>query len=305
MKEAAAAEAGAMAAVDAPPEQLTALLEGGGVVAANLNSPRQTVISGPREHVEAALEWCRERSLSARLLPVACAFHSPHVAGAQQRLAQLLEREQLAVPGVPVYSNTTGKTHASEPAGIAELLSEHLIRPVEFVTELEEMYRDGARLFVEVGPRSVLTGLVPQTLGDREHLAVSVDRSGRSGVASLLHALAALASEGVPVNTDRLFSGRAHTSGDRDGRDTRIRARVRRLAGRRRPCLARRFLAPTGRAHSRHQSAQGETRDRYKQQRRGATAGGPSRHRPIYSPTARHHPRATSPPRRRPRRTRR
>ena len=117
MKEAAAAEAGAMAAVDAPPEQLTALLEGGGVVAANLNSPRQTVISGPREHVEAALEWCRERSLSARLLPVACAFHSPHVAGAQQRLAQLLGREQLAVPGVPVYSNTTGKTHATEPAG--------------------------------------------------------------------------------------------------------------------------------------------------------------------------------------------
>ena len=218
MKEAAAAEAGAMAAVDAPPEQLTALLEGGGVVAANLNSPRQTVISGPREHVEAALEWCRERSLSARLLPVACAFHSPHVAGAQQRLAQLLVREQLAVPGVPVYSNTTGKAHATEPAGIAELLSEHLIRPVEFVTELEEMYRDGARLFVEVGPRSVLTGLVPQTLGDREHLAVSVDRSGRSGVTSLLHALAALASEGVPVNTDRLFSGRAHTSGDRDGR---------------------------------------------------------------------------------------
>ncbi|HTY95660.1 MAG TPA: beta-ketoacyl synthase N-terminal-like domain-containing protein, partial [Solirubrobacteraceae bacterium] len=217
MKEAAAAEAGAMAAVDAPPEQLTALLEGGGVVAANLNSPRQTVLSGPREHVEAALEWCRDRGLSARLLPVACAFHSPHVAGAQQRLAQLLAREQLAVPGVPVYSNTTGRAHASEPAGIAELLSEHLIRPVEFVTELEQMYRDGARLFVEVGPRSVLTGLVPQTLGEREHLAVSVDRSGRSGVVSLLHALAALAAEGVPIRTDRLFSGRVHTSDDRHG----------------------------------------------------------------------------------------
>ncbi|HTQ67172.1 MAG TPA: SDR family NAD(P)-dependent oxidoreductase [Solirubrobacteraceae bacterium] len=218
MKEAAAAEAGAMAAVDAPPDELTQLLEGGGVVAANLNSPRQTVLSGPREHVEAALEWCRERGLSARLLPVACAFHSPHVAGAQQRLGQLLQSERLAPPRVPVYSNTTGKAHATEPSGIADLLSEHLIRPVEFVTELEEMYRDGARLFVEVGPRSVLTGLVPQTLGDREHLAVSVERPGRSGLVSLLHALAALAVEGVPIDVQRLFRGRAEAPFDRSDR---------------------------------------------------------------------------------------
>ena len=81
-----------MAAVDAPPDALAPLLEGGGVVAANLNSPRQTVLSGPREHVEAAVEWCREREIGARMLPVACAFHSPHVAGAQQRFAQELEQ---------------------------------------------------------------------------------------------------------------------------------------------------------------------------------------------------------------------
>ena len=98
-----------MVAVDAPPEALAALLEGGGVVTANLNSPRQTVLSGPREHVEAALEWCRERDIGARMLPVACAFHSPHVAGAQQRFAELLRATQIAAPRVPVYSNTTGK----------------------------------------------------------------------------------------------------------------------------------------------------------------------------------------------------
>ena len=49
------------------------------------------------------------------------------------------------------------------------------------------MYDDGARLFVEVGPRSVLTGLVPRILGEREHLAVPMDRSGRPAC-SLLHA---------------------------------------------------------------------------------------------------------------------
>ncbi len=68
------------------PDALAPLLEGGGVVAANLNSPRQTVLSGPQEHVEAAVEWCRERGVGARMLPVACAFHSPHVAGAAAAL---------------------------------------------------------------------------------------------------------------------------------------------------------------------------------------------------------------------------
>jgi acyl transferase domain-containing protein/NAD(P)H-dependent flavin oxidoreductase YrpB (nitropropane dioxygenase family)/NAD(P)-dependent dehydrogenase (short-subunit alcohol dehydrogenase family) len=208
MREAGAAEAGAMAAVDAPPDALAPLLEGGGVVAANLNSPRQTVLSGPQEHVEAAVEWCRERGVGARMLPVACAFHSPHVAGAQQRFAELLARTSLAVPRVPVYSNTTGEPHAQQTGAIAELLSEHLVRPVEFVHEIDAMYRDGARVFVEVGPRSVLAGLVPQILGDREHLAVPMDRPGRSGLLSLLHCLAALAAEGLPVQTERLFAGR-------------------------------------------------------------------------------------------------
>ncbi|HUB76969.1 MAG TPA: beta-ketoacyl synthase N-terminal-like domain-containing protein, partial [Solirubrobacteraceae bacterium] len=208
MKQAAEAEAGAMAAVDAPPEALASLLEGGGVVAANLNSPRQTVLSGPREHVEAALEWCRERSLGARMLPVACAFHSPHVAGAQQRFAELLEGTSLEPPRVPVYSNTTGKAHEQDVETMAKVLAEHLARPVEFVREIEAMYDDGARIFVEVGPRSVLTGLVPQILGEREHLAVPTDRPGRSGLLSLLHCLAALAAEGVPVRTERLFHGR-------------------------------------------------------------------------------------------------
>jgi acyl transferase domain-containing protein/NAD(P)H-dependent flavin oxidoreductase YrpB (nitropropane dioxygenase family)/NADP-dependent 3-hydroxy acid dehydrogenase YdfG len=208
MKQAAEAEAGAMVAVDAPPAELTALLEGGGVVAANLNSPRQTVLSGPREHVEAALEWCREREIGARMLPVACAFHSPHVAGAQQRFAQELAQAKISVPRVPVYSNTSGAAHADDTSAIAELLAEHLSRPVEFVREIESMYDDGARVFVEVGPRSVLTGLVPRILGEREHLAVPMDRSGQPGLASLLHCLAALAAEGVPMHAERLFDGR-------------------------------------------------------------------------------------------------
>ena len=71
------------------------------------------------------------------------------------------------------------------------------------------MYRDGARVFVEVGPRSILTGLVGRILGDREHLAVAAHRSRASGLKQLLECLAALAVEGAPLRLERLFQGRS------------------------------------------------------------------------------------------------
>jgi acyl transferase domain-containing protein/NAD(P)H-dependent flavin oxidoreductase YrpB (nitropropane dioxygenase family)/NAD(P)-dependent dehydrogenase (short-subunit alcohol dehydrogenase family)/acyl carrier protein len=209
MREAAAGEAGAMAAVDAAPDSLRPVLEQGEVVAANLNAPEQTVLSGPCGRVEAAVQWCREHDVRARLLPVACAFHSPHVAAAQRRLAEELKRTPLAAPRIPVFSNTTGERHPDDPAAIAEVLAEHLIRPVEFVREVEAMYRGGARVFVESGPRSVLTGLVGRILGEREHVAVASHRPGAPGLTQFLHCLAALAAEGVPVDLLRLFRGRS------------------------------------------------------------------------------------------------
>ncbi|WP_187368723.1 type I polyketide synthase [Baekduia soli] len=209
MAEASADAPGAMAAVHAAPEALEGLLAAGDLVVANRNAPDQTVVSGPVEGIEAAIAWCGERDISARRLPVACAFHSPLVASAQRRLAEALQATPLAAPRIPLYSNTTGGRHAQEPEAIAGVLAEHLARPVEFVSEIEAMHADGARLFVEVGPGSVLTALTERILGDREHVAVSLDRRRRHGLVALLHALAVLAAEGVPVRAQRLFEGRS------------------------------------------------------------------------------------------------
>jgi acyl transferase domain-containing protein/NAD(P)H-dependent flavin oxidoreductase YrpB (nitropropane dioxygenase family) len=205
MGEAAAGEAGGMAAVDAAPEALRDLLGVSDVVVANLNAPEQTVLSGPRAAIEAAVEWCRGRDLRARLLPVACAFHSPQVAPAQSRFSDTLAITRTARPNIPVYSNTTAEPHAEDPDEITQVLGQHLTHPVDFVREIETMYWDGARVFVEVGPRAVLTGLVGQILGDREHVAVAVDRPGRSALAQLMDCVAALAAEGVPVRPERLL----------------------------------------------------------------------------------------------------
>jgi acyl transferase domain-containing protein len=199
-----------MLAVTAPADAVAPLLATDGeLVVANRNAPAQTVLSGSRAAIERALGWCKVHDLSAQRLPVACAFHSDYVAPAQRRLAELLAELPISAPRIPVFSNTTGAPYPAEPAAVAAQLAEHLVRPVDFVAEVEAMYATGARLFVEAGPRGVLSGLVGRILGDRPHVCVPVDRPGRPGLVQLLDGLAALAAEGVPVDVRRLHRGRA------------------------------------------------------------------------------------------------
>ena len=209
IREIASADPGTMAAVDAGPEALQVLLADPDLRLANLNAPRQTVISGPRASVERAVAWCGEHGLRAQLLPVACAFHSPLVEPAQQRLAALLQQVEMQSPRIPVYANTTGAVYPDDLAAIAKLLGEHLVRPVEFVREIEAMYQAGARVFVEVGPRNVLSGLVGRILENQRHVTVPLDQPGRAGLVQLLHGLAALVAEGCALRAARLYRGRA------------------------------------------------------------------------------------------------
>src|SRR5204862_6376027 len=115
--------------------------------------------------------------------------HSPLMAPARDLLAGALDRLRFGAPRFPVYANSTGEPHAPGDGAIAAVLKEHLVRPVRFGDEIEAMYRDGARVFVEVGPKNVLTGLVRQVLGGRPHVAVACDLPGRPSLASFLLAL--------------------------------------------------------------------------------------------------------------------
>jgi acyl transferase domain-containing protein len=89
--------------------------------------------------------------------------------------------------------------YPGEPDAIRARLAEHIGKPVRFVQEIEAMYADGARVFVEAGPGRVLTGLVGRILGKRPHAAIACDRAGEDGVFAFLLALAQLAVRGVPV----------------------------------------------------------------------------------------------------------
>ena len=206
--EAAGADPGTMVAVAGTPERVRAVIGDGPVVVANHNAPGQTVISGPTPAVEAVLHRLTEEGLGGTRLPVACAFHSPVVAGATALLATELEGRTVRSPRLPVWSNTTAAPHPAEPATIRAALAAHVAEPVRFVEQVEAMYAAGARVFVETGPGRVLTQSVGMILAGRPHVALATDVPGEPGLRRLLLALAELAVAGVPVDPAGLFRGR-------------------------------------------------------------------------------------------------
>ena len=208
IKDTTQGEAGTMAAVAADAEAITKALDGmAGITLANHNSPRQTVISGANAAVHAAIKKLETAGLAARLIPVACAFHSPLMEPARGRFAEVLAKQTFTKPVAAVFSNTLGAQYPEDPKEIAALLASHLVSPVKFVDEVRAMYQQGARVFLEVGPKGVLTGLARQILDGKDARFIQID-SDRGALVQFLNALAQLAVEGVPVDTAQLLRGR-------------------------------------------------------------------------------------------------
>ena len=200
---------GAMAAVRLDVDNLSPLLAGfPSVVMANQNSPIQTVISGPSADVEAACAFLGQNNIGFKRIDTSCAFHSPMMAAAEANYAEALRGQHVAALQWPVYSNVSAAPYRSDAGEIRESLARHIVSPVRFVAEIERMYADGARLFLEVGPRKVLTGLVGRILKDQSYIAIGLDSEDR-GLAGLLETLAQLAVRIPGFNATALYAGRA------------------------------------------------------------------------------------------------
>ena len=201
------AELGTMAAVQAPREAVeAAIADIDDVLIANHNAPAQSIISGSRAGVATASAQLAKAGHDVTEIPVAAAFHSSLVRPAQRELAALIDATPWEPVRVPVYSNTTARPHAAEVAKTRKQMAEHLVRPVEFVSEIEAMYQDGARVFLEVGPKAILGRLTAKILAERPHQAISIDDGG--GLAGLLGALGQLAVAGIALDLRPLFDRR-------------------------------------------------------------------------------------------------
>ncbi len=130
------------------------------VVAANYNCPGQLVISGEIEAVEKACESLKEAGAKrALILPVGGAFHSPLMESAKVSLTTAIENTKIQQPVCQIYQNYTALS-TLEPETIKSNLINQLTAPVLWMQSIEQMIKDGAGTFTEMGPGKVLTGLM-------------------------------------------------------------------------------------------------------------------------------------------------
>lgn len=131
-----------------------------GVVPANYNSPGQVVISGEQAAVEEACAKLKEAGAKrAIVLPVSGAFHSPLMEPARVELAKAIEATPFKTPFCPIYQNVTALP-TTDPDVIKANVLKQLTSPVRWTKTVQNMIADGAGKFVEIGPGTVLQGLV-------------------------------------------------------------------------------------------------------------------------------------------------
>lgn len=180
MHQAGAARPGTMAAVigletarvEAACREASA--SGGDVVAANLNAPDQTVISGDPTALERATALLKAAG-AKRVIPlkVSGAFHSPLMAPADQGLAAALNRAPISDPAFPVVANATAEPVRDADTG-RRLLGAQLTSPVRWVECVRRLVElaGGAATFVEIGPGAVLTGLAKRIVPGMTYLSL-------------------------------------------------------------------------------------------------------------------------------------
>lgn len=167
MQKACEMNPGSMAAVLAleteKVEEICSTCEGT-VIPANYNCDGQIVISGEKEAVEKACIRMKEAGAKRALpLPVGGAFHSPLMEPARAELAEGIEKTVFRTPTCPIYQNVTALP-STDPEEIKKNLLAQLTAPVRWTQSVRNMAADGAEEFIELGPGTVLQGLISKIL---------------------------------------------------------------------------------------------------------------------------------------------
>jgi acyl transferase domain-containing protein len=149
------------------------------VTLANYNSRDQMILAGSKAAIAEIHQVLTERGYQCTPLPVSAAFHTKLVGHAQKPFAKSIRAVKFKAPSIPVYSNSTGKQHASDSQTIKKVMEGHILNPVMWKDEIEEIYSAGGRVFVEFGPKNILTNLVKNILEGRPHLAIALNGNAK------------------------------------------------------------------------------------------------------------------------------
>ena len=201
-------DTGAMIAANGNQEELLKLIEGvEDIYPVNFNSPTQLVIAGTTPAIQSLSAILKTAKISFRPLEVACAFHSPIMAKSRGGYLEVLSPVDFKDLTLPVWSNTTAGLYPENALAVKERLAEHLVKPVRFVEQVQQMYADGARIFIEVGPGKVLSSLVKSCIA-KDELILYAEDNGHNKITHLLCMIAAYMATGRDLKISQLFEGR-------------------------------------------------------------------------------------------------
>jgi [acyl-carrier-protein] S-malonyltransferase len=191
MEEACDATSGGMAAfVGGEEASVQKIAQETGVDVANLNSPGQIVLSGEAERIREAVNLAKQYGVKRAVpLNVAGAFHSRLMMSAEVKLKNDLATARIAKPGAKVFANVTAAAVSGE-SEIRETLAKQVTGTVRWTESIEQMIdRCGCSLFLELGPGTVLAGLVGRIRKGTEVLSIGNCSSLEAALPKLREAL--------------------------------------------------------------------------------------------------------------------
>lgn len=173
----------------------------------SVNAPRSVVVGGEPSGCERVL--ARLPSAYAVRVPYELAVHVPEANEIRDMWRQLHHRTTEPLPGVRFY--TCGAATSYEPTreACANALTSQAMATMDFAGTVEQAWQDGARIFVEHGPRRLCSDWISATLGDRTHVAVALDNRLGGELSGAALAVAELMAAGVPVDADAFFGRHA------------------------------------------------------------------------------------------------
>ncbi len=144
---------------------------------ANINSKNQVVLGGSTSAIATAENHLKNQGFKVVPLPVSAAFHTEFVKHAQVPFANFVQTQNFNTPQIPVYSNTTGQPYPQDVNQLKSVLQNQILNPVYFSNQIENIHSVGGRVFVEFGPKGILTNLVKNILKGKDFHAVAINAS--------------------------------------------------------------------------------------------------------------------------------
>ena len=203
MSEIKVEDNGKMASIAAPVERVEPELAriSGYVAVANKNCPTQTVIAGASKSIDDAIKMFTDMGVQAVQIPVSHAFHSAIVQPAMPQYRAFLDTLTFHAPTMPITTNVTAEFYPSDPEKIKDLMVTQISHSVEWIKQLQTTYDSGVRLFVECGPKRVLSALASNTLADKKDIKVlASNHPKKGGIVEFNDLFANLISSGIHID---------------------------------------------------------------------------------------------------------